>query len=102
MFGRQWETPIPTALRSAGLECGVDYVSETFSARGPFGPSPIVNFTLSPSRMELNGVSVHAEWWKKYSVPSDAAMKPKPLSVMRLIVPVVDVMCESFDHGPRK
>ena len=34
-------------------------------------------------------VLVHAEWWKKYSTPLGAAMKPKPLSVMRLIVPVV-------------
>jgi hypothetical protein len=30
-----------------------------------------------------------ADWWKKYSVPSAAAMNPKPLSVSRLIVPFV-------------
>ena len=40
---------------------------------------------------------VHADWWKKYSTPSGAAMKPKPLSVMRLIVPVVGAMRESFE-----
>ena len=61
----------------------------TFSARGPFGPWPTVNVTCSPSRIESNGVLVQADWWKKYSVPSGAAMKPKPLSVMRLIVPVI-------------
>jgi hypothetical protein len=30
-------------------------------------------------------VLVHAELWKKYSVPSGVAMKPKPLSVSRLM-----------------
>jgi hypothetical protein len=48
-----------------------------------------VNVTLSPSRMESKGVLVHADWWKKYSVPSGAMIKPKPLSVIRFIVPFV-------------
>ena len=51
-----------------------------------------MNVTASPSRSESNGVLVHAELWKKYSVPSGVAMKPKPLSVIRLMVPFDD-MC---------
>ena len=74
----------------------------TFSARGPFGPWPSVNVTLSPSRNESNGVLVHADWWKKYSTPSGAAMKPKPLSVMRLIVPLVDDIRKSFESDRPK
>jgi hypothetical protein len=35
-------------------------------------------------------VVVQADWWKKYSTPSGAAIKPNPRSVMRLITPVVD------------
>jgi hypothetical protein len=42
--------------------------------------------------MESNGVLVHADRWKKYSVPSAAAMNPKPLSVIRLMVPLVGGM----------
>ena len=74
------------------------YAGRTFSARGPFGPWPIVNVTLSPSRIESNGVLVHADRWKKYSVPSAAAMKPKPLSVIRLMVPLVGGMRDSFEE----
>jgi len=34
----------------------------TFSARGPFGPWPMLKVTLSPSRMESNAYLVHADW----------------------------------------
>ena len=38
-----------------------------------------------------------ADWWKKYSGPSPAAMNPNPLSLTsRLIVPCVDAMCVSL------
>jgi hypothetical protein len=38
-----------------------------------------------------------ADWWKKYSLPSPAAMNPKPLSLTRrLIVPFVDAMSLSL------
>src|SRR5688572_23443160 len=84
-------TPVARAATGARL-FGSAQAGTTFSARGPFGPWPTVNDTVSPSRMESNGLLVHADWWKKYSVPSGVAMKPKPLSVMRLIVPVVGIV----------
>jgi hypothetical protein len=34
---------------------------------------------------------LHADWWKKYSLPSLAATNPKPFSLTnRLMVPFVD------------
>jgi hypothetical protein len=73
----------------AGAEL-TDYAGCTFSARGPFGPWPRSNVTAWPSRMLSKGVLVHADWWKKYSLPSWAATNPNPLSLtIRLIVPVI-------------
>ena len=48
---------------------------------------------VSPSRSESKGVPVQPDWWKKYSVPSGPAMKPKPRSVVRLMVPVTVLIC---------
>jgi hypothetical protein len=84
-------TLAPMASRPSGKEIVCGYAGRTFSARGPFGPCPMVNVTASPSRSESNGVLAHAELWKKYSVPSGVAMKPKPLSVSRLMVPFDDM-----------
>ena len=81
----------PDGLAAIRERSACDYAGRTFSARGPFGPCPTVNVTASPSRSESNGVLVHAELWKKYSVPSGVAMKPKPLSVSRLMVPFDDM-----------
>src|SRR4029453_15279687 len=59
-------------------------------ARGPFGPWPFSNETDCPSRRSSNRTPTHADWWKKYSLPSWGATKPKPLSVTgRLIIPFV-------------
>jgi hypothetical protein len=70
-----------------------DYAGFTFSARGPFGPWPRSNVTAWPSRMLSKGVLVHADWWKKYSLPSWAATNPKPLSLtIRLIVPLTGIV----------
>jgi hypothetical protein len=52
---------------------------------------------------------VHADWWKKYSLPSEAATNPKPLSLIkRLTVPFIVAMCCSCarfklfaDRSPR-
>ena len=82
--------PRTTAVRSLTAGC-------TFSARGPFGPWPTVKLTVCPSRMSSNRVLVQADWWKKYSVPSPAAMNPNPLSfTIRLIVPVIVAIDLSF------
>src|SRR5918994_2385197 len=71
-----------------------DYATLTFSPRGPLGPWPTSNVTACPSRRSSKRVWAHAELWKKYSVPSPARMKPKPLSeTMRLMVPVIEAMC---------
>jgi hypothetical protein len=44
----------------------------------------------------LNLPSAHADWWKKYSVPSGAARNPKPLSLInRLIVPLSAAIFDS-------
>src|SRR5688572_31357212 len=68
-----------------------DYTTRTLSARGPLGPCPFSNVTDCPSRSWSKRVSRHAELWKKYSLPSSARMKPKPLSLTRrLIVPFID------------
>src|SRR6185437_8805756 len=65
------------------------YETRTFSARGPFGPWPLSKVTACPSRNWSKRVPWHAELWKKYSLPSSARMKPKPLSLTRrLIVPL--------------
>jgi hypothetical protein len=75
------------SLASAELAA---YAGCTCSARGPFGPWPRSNVTDWPSCMLSKGVLVHADWWKKYSLPSSAATNPKPLSLtIRLIVPVI-------------
>src|SRR6185436_20448494 len=89
---RKGGTRTPMASRPSGTQVACGYAGRTFSARGPFGPCPTVNVTASPSRSESNGVLVHAELWKKYSVPSGVAMKPKPLSVSRLMVPLDDMV----------
>lgn len=68
------------------------YSARTFSARGPFGPWPIVKVTAWPGDRSSNRVPLHAEWWKKYSVPSGVEMNPYPLSVVRLTVPRLFVM----------
>jgi hypothetical protein len=42
--------------------------------------------------MLSKGVLVHADWWKKYSLPSSAATNPNPFSLtMRLIVPFIAI-----------
>src|SRR6201989_1188027 len=66
--------------------------SFTFSARGPLGPSPFSKVTACPSRRASNRVPLQADWWKKYSEASPAAIKPKPFSLTsRLIVPFIEV-----------
>jgi hypothetical protein len=75
----------------------IRYSERTFSARGPLGPWPTVKDTRWPSRKSSNRTPTQPDWWKKYSVPSAAAMNPKPLSVFRLIVPVV----AAIDDAPR-
>src|SRR5205814_6376194 len=52
--------PNPDGLAATGARVEL-YAGFTFSARGPLGPWPTVNVTLSPSRMESKGVLVHAE-----------------------------------------
>src|SRR5688572_19340402 len=64
-----------------------DQIRRTFSARGPFGPRPSVNDTACPSRRSSNRTPSTFDVWKKMSDPDPVAMKPKPLSVSRLIVP---------------
>src|SRR4249919_87794 len=69
---------------------GVVQARVTCSARGPLGPWPFSNETDCPSRRSSKRTPSQADWWKKYSLPSWAATKPKPLSVTsRLIVPLV-------------
>jgi hypothetical protein len=76
----------PPGVRSATLQ--VD-VRRTFSARGPFGPSPTSNSTLSPSRSLSSPSPYTALWWKKYSFPASSLMNPNPLSTRNVrIVPV--------------
>ena len=83
MSGRPVGRPCPSTL----------YARRTFSARGPFGPWPLSNVTAWPSRRLSNWTPLHADWWKKYSLPSLAATKPKPLSLTsRLIVPFVEAI----------
>src|SRR5688572_1428217 len=78
--------------------CCVNYAERrTFSPRGPLGPWPRSNVTVCPSRNSSKCVWVQAELWKKYSVPSPARMKPKPLSeTRRLMVPLSEAMVDSF------
>ena len=59
----------------------------TFSARGPFGPSPVVYDTRCPSESWSNDTSSTADMWKNKSFPLPVSMNPKPRSVNRLIVP---------------
>jgi len=66
----------PSAHTSSSQQSDSSYAGLTFSARGPFGSWPTANVTFPPSRMESKGVLVHADCWKKYSVPSGVAMKP--------------------------
>ena len=62
----------------------------TFSARGPFGPWPTSNSTLSPSRRSSSLSPKTALWWKKYSLPPSPLMNPNPLSVRNVrIFPVI-------------
>src|SRR5437867_8788996 len=53
-------------------------VTRTWPARGPFGLDSTLNVTLSPPRSESKFSTPSR--WKKYSEPSDPAMKPKPRS----------------------
>jgi ATP-binding cassette subfamily F protein uup len=55
-----------------------DHSTRTFSARGPLGPCPRSKLTFWPSRNWSKRVPVQADWWKKYSLPSLAAIKPNP------------------------
>src|SRR5437867_12865722 len=61
-------------------------VTRTWPARGPFGLDSTLNVTLSPPSRESK--SSTPSRWKKYSEPSDPAMKPKPRSdTIFLMVP---------------
>src|SRR6187401_2478307 len=65
-------------------------VRRTFSARGPFGPWPTSNSTLSPSRRSSRPSPYTALWWKKYSFPASPLMNPNPLSTRNVrIFPVI-------------
>src|SRR5687767_13763263 len=88
--------PTPKGRRVIATPAGARYSGLTPSARGPLGPCPTVKLTRCPSRRSSNRVPTQADWWKKYSVPSAAAMNPKPLSVIRLIVPLVVAIVASF------
>src|SRR5262245_54188834 len=84
--------PVGRARRSHAApwrEQGSDHATRTFSARGPLGPCPRSKVTVWPSRNSSKRVPAQADWWKKYSLPSLAAIKPNPLSVKRLIVPFI-------------
>src|SRR5207237_7928389 len=62
------------------------WLTRTWLARGPFGLDSTLNVTLSPPRRESK-LSTPSRW-KKYSSPSEPAMKPKPRSdTIFLMVP---------------
>lgn len=58
-----------------------------FSAHGPFFPWPSVKDTFWPSRRSSKLTPWTVDEWKNRSLPFPVSMKPKPLSVNRLIVP---------------
>src|SRR5262245_45063548 len=61
-------------------------VTRTWLARGPFALDSTLNVTLSPPRRESKLSTLSR--WKRYSLPSDAEMKPKPRSeTIFLMVP---------------
>src|ERR1035437_3620130 len=82
-----------SARTTKATSTGRGQASLTFSPLGPFGPCPISNVTACPSRRSSNAVCWQAKLGKKYSEPSPAKMKPKPLSLTsRLMVPFIDAM----------
>ena len=92
----------PQGRRAQGRAvCALAQAVRTFSARGPFGPCPLSNVTGCPSRRVSNGLPTHADWWKKYSLPSEASTNPKPFSLTnRLTVPLLD-MCSPIPNSQR-
>ena len=67
--------------------------SNVLAARA-LGPCPRSKVTDWPSCRSSKRIWLQAELWKKYSLPSEARMKPKPLSLTsRLIVPFSAAIC---------
>jgi len=68
-------------------KCHGVQIGLTFSARGPFGPRPSVYDTRCPSWSCSKLTPSRFDVWKNMSLSLPSSMKPKPLSVSRLIVP---------------
>src|ERR1035437_8009514 len=102
-----------TAMRGprrerSGPQLPLDYAADTCTARGPLGLVSTSNETRSPpARRSKSRGATRPPRWKKYSLPSSAAMNPKPRSATTfLIVPVaITDPCILFPnrwqtHGP--
>ena len=65
-----------------------------FSARGPLGPWPVWNVTVVLHAARRNECRRTPTGGRRYSLPSEAATNPKPLSLTkRLTVPFIVDMC---------
>src|SRR5258706_8730150 len=73
------------------------WASLTFLAAGPLGPCSMSKVTVAPSLSSSKDTPCRSLEWKKRSLVSPSrAIKPKPLSVFLLTVPVIIFFDRNF------